>query len=73
LENGFADCKILSLTTSPQIGTSADCVMSHNPELQEILDEAKQSKCLTLVNEATQSCLVPEATASPHPRFLGLA
>lgn len=47
--------------------------MSHNEKIQELLDEAISSPCLSLVNEATQSCLVPEIIASPHPRFLGLA
>ena len=47
--------------------------MSHNEELQMHIDEAISSHCFTLVNEATQSCLIPEIIASPHPRFLGLA
>lgn len=72
-DSGFADSKIISFTCSPQLGTSADVAISRNEELQEQLNEAKEAKCLSIVNEATQSCMVPEIIASPHPRFLGLA
>jgi glutamate--cysteine ligase catalytic subunit len=35
------------------LGTSNDVAISRNPELQEILNEAKEAHCLSLVNEST--------------------
>ena len=72
-DNGYDNSEIISFTCSPQLGTASDIAISRNQELQDLLHEAQEAKCLTIVNEATLSCMVPEIIASPHPRFLGLA
>jgi hypothetical protein len=72
-ESGFNNTKIVSMPAAPILGTAKDVPMSRDPELQEQLKEAEEAECLSLVNEATQSWFIPEVTASPHPRFLGLA
>lgn len=68
---GDGKVKILSTSTPIIIGTPRS-MTSLNPEMKKRIDTA-YDQGLRKFNPCTQSDLIPEFTASPHPRFLGLA
>lgn len=68
---GDGNVKIASTASAMILGTP-NSMMSSNLELAERIQAAYDSDVKSL-NPCTQSQFVPEFTASPHPRFLGLA
>ena len=62
---------IISTSVSPILGVE-NCVTSTvQANKKEI--ERSYAKGLKISNPLTQQLFIPEITASPHPRFLGLA
>lgn len=62
---------LISMASSPILGTE-NCVSSNNPDLQVQIEHA-YAVGLEQENTSTKQKFLPEITASPHPRFLGLA
>lgn len=62
---------IASIPSSPILGTP-NCFTSQNAEMREKIEQAYAAP-LQEGNPRTQGLFIPEFTASPHPRFLGLA
>lgn len=65
------DVRIISTSASPILGTP-HCLTSSNPSIREYI-EAEDTLDLARNNPHTHQLFLPEKTASPHPRFLGLA
>jgi len=68
---GDGKVKLLSTSTPIIIGTPFS-MTSCNIEMKERIEKSFNEGILKY-NPCTKSDLVPEFTASPHPRFLGLA
>lgn len=68
---GDGNLRIAS-TASPIILGTHESMTSNNPETRAKIDKA-YAEGLQKTNPCTKSLFVPEFTASPHPRFLGLA
>lgn len=68
---GDGNIKIMSTSTPIILGTPKS-MTSHNPEMKQKIELAYEQG-VKKFNPCTQSELIPEFTASPHPRFLGLA
>lgn len=68
---GDGNLRIAS-TASPIILGTHESMTSNDPETRAKIDKA-YANGLQKTNPCTKSLFVPEFTASPHPRFLGLA
>ena len=68
---GDGNIKIMSTSTPVILGTPKS-MTSLDPVMKAKIDTAYEQG-LKKFNPCTQSNLIPEFTASPHPRFLGLA
>lgn len=62
----------MSMASSPTMGLK-DTMTSFNIEMKEELQKMYAAKSMKEVNQLTESIFVPEISANPHPRFLGLA
>lgn len=73
LFNDYSSDKLMlaSVASSPILGTPFS-MTSQNREMRDLLNEA-YSKPLVDSNPKTSGLFIPEISASPHPRFLGLA
>lgn len=60
------------MASSPTMGLK-DTMTSFNIEMKEELQKMYAAKSMKEVNQLTESIFVPEISANPHPRFLGLA
>ena len=63
--------KIISTAGCPVLGVP-DCLTSFNEEIRTYIDTTREGD-MPEANNCTRQKFIPEKTASPHPRFLGLA
>lgn len=52
-ESEYTNSNIISFSATPFLGCHKDVAISRNPELQELLKEASEACCLSLINECT--------------------
>lgn len=70
--HGDGTIKIASTATPLILGTPHS-MTSQDPEMKQRIDQAYAEGLSAEHNPRTLGLFIPEFTASPHPRFLGLA
>jgi len=70
-QHGDGSLKMISIASSPILGTP-NSMTSFNADIRQSIEQA-YAVGLSVQNERTLGAFIPEFTASPHPRFLGLA
>ncbi len=63
--------KLISTSTSPILGIEGG-MTSENDKLRDHIEKCYREQ-MQEINKHTHQSFIPEKTASPHPRFLGLA